>query len=176
LEPAITTEEPTAPRLGFKVLMLGGGTTANSIPALATPETVTTTLPVAAPAGTTAVILLALQEVTLAATPLKVTVPTPCVAPKLEPAITTKDPTGPEPGDRLLITGLGTLARVWNVVISCMIGAEAFPLQVAVCTPAEVEVALCESAASPEVLFKLFDNCTALYPVPAVKMGLPVLS
>jgi len=171
-EPAITTAEPGAPLLGVKVEMLGGGTTVKSTPALGIPATLTTTLPVLIPAGAIAVMLLALHEVTLAATPLKVTVPTPWVAPKLDPAITTAEPTGPELGDKLLIAGTGRLAVVWKVVINCVSAAEEFPLQVAVCTPADDTVSFSESAPSPE----LFDSCTALYPAPADKAGPPELS
>ncbi len=46
-------------------------------PLLATPPTVTTTFPVVAPFGTGATILVALQLVTVAAVPLKVTVLAP---------------------------------------------------------------------------------------------------
>ena len=159
LEPAITTDEPTAPLLGVIVLMLGGGTTVKLTPALGTPDTVTTTLPVLAPAGATAVMLLALHDVTLAVIPLKLTLLVPGIAPKFEPAITTDEPTGPELGERLLIAGAATLAVVWNVVMSCVSAAEELPAQVAVCTPVVDTVPFSDSAPSPELLL---DNCTAV--------------
>ena len=84
--------------------MAGVGKTVNAKPALATPLTVTTTLPVVAPVGTTTVIDVALQLVIeVAATPLKVTVLDPCVAPKLLPVIVTEEPTDPELVERPLI-------------------------------------------------------------------------
>ena len=74
-------------------------------PLLALPPTVTTTLPVVAPAGTVTAMLVLLQVVGVAAVPLKVTVLLPCVAPKLVPVIVTGVPTVPEVGLRVLIVG-----------------------------------------------------------------------
>src|SRR5437762_12398199 len=71
-------------------------------PLLAIPPTVTTTLPVVAPPGTDATMLVALQLVVLAAVPLKVTAP---VVPKLVPVMVTAVPTGPEVGFRLVMAG-----------------------------------------------------------------------
>src|SRR5437660_7139804 len=71
-------------------------------PLLATPPTVTTTLPVVAPLGTDATMLVALQLVVLAVVPLKVTAP---VVPKLVPVMVTAVPTGPVVGFRLVIAG-----------------------------------------------------------------------
>jgi hypothetical protein len=85
--------------------MLAVGTTVKLMPLLATPPTVTTTFPVAAPAGTEVTRLEALQLVTVAAAPLNVTVLLPCVDPKLIPVIVTGAPTAPEAVDRLVIVG-----------------------------------------------------------------------
>src|SRR5437660_5576223 len=71
-------------------------------PLLAVPPTVTTTLPVVAPLGTDATMLVALQLVVLAVVPLKVTVP---VVPKLVPVMVTAVPTGPVVGFRLVMAG-----------------------------------------------------------------------
>jgi hypothetical protein len=57
--------------------MKGGGVTVKGRPLLATPPTVTTTLPVVAPAGTGALMLVSLQLAGLARVPLKVTVLVP---------------------------------------------------------------------------------------------------
>jgi hypothetical protein len=73
-DPAITMEEPTAPVLGVRLVMLGAGVTVNSTPVLAVPLTVTTTLPVVAPVGTLAVMLLELKLVMVAVVPLNFTV------------------------------------------------------------------------------------------------------
>jgi hypothetical protein len=58
--------------------MAGAGiVTVNSVPMLATPPTVTTTLPVVAANGTGTVMLVALQLVGVASVPLNVTVLVP---------------------------------------------------------------------------------------------------
>src|SRR6185436_9263594 len=79
--------------------------TVNGAPLLASPRTETTTGPVAAPAGTAAVISAALHEPGVAATPLNVTRLVSCAAPKLDPVIVIAVPAAPEAGDRLLIAG-----------------------------------------------------------------------
>lgn len=101
----MTTDDPTIPELGLRLLMLGGGITVKLEPLLwAPPEVVTTTFPVVAPAGAVAVMLLALQALIVAAVPLNVTVP--CDVPKFDPAMTTADPTAPVFGVRLLMLGV----------------------------------------------------------------------
>lgn len=75
--PLTVTTVPTGPEVGLMLLMLGGGVTVNGRPLLATPLTVTTTLPVVAPAGTGASMLVALQFVGVATVPLNVTVLVP---------------------------------------------------------------------------------------------------
>ena len=67
---------------------------------------VTTTLPVVAPAGTTATIDAALQLVMdVARIPLNLTVLVNCVAPKFVPVIVTDVPTGPDVGASCVIDG-----------------------------------------------------------------------
>jgi hypothetical protein len=105
--PVIVTEVPAGPEVGDKLVIVGGAKTVNVTPLLATPLTVTTTLPVVAPDGTTATIDVAFQVVIEAATvPLNVTVLVPCIAPKLVPVIDTEAPTAPEVGDWLVIVGV----------------------------------------------------------------------
>jgi hypothetical protein len=107
-DPEITTGAPVDPELGDTPVIAGApeDVTVKATPLLATPLTVTTTLPLAAPAGTTAVILVALQLVMEpAVVPLKVTVLLPCADPKLLPVMVTLVPTGPEAGDRVLMAG-----------------------------------------------------------------------
>jgi len=91
--PVIKTEEPTGPDVGLRLVMLGGGITVKTTPLLATPPTVTTTLPVVAPVGTGTTMLVALQLVGVPAVPLNVTVLLPWLAPKFAPAIVTEVPT-----------------------------------------------------------------------------------
>src|SRR5882762_803570 len=104
--PAMATDVPTTPEVGLRLVMLGAGiVTVKLRPLLICPPTVTTTLPVVAPAGTGAAMFVAPQAVGVAAIPLNVTVLVPCVAPKLTPAIATDVPTGPETGLRLVMLG-----------------------------------------------------------------------
>src|SRR5438552_1573566 len=95
LVPVIVMDTPTAPLVGASDVMFGVGSTVNGSPLLATPPTVTTTLPVVAPAGTGATMLVADQLVGVAVVPLNFTVLVPCVAPKLVPAIVIDVPTAP---------------------------------------------------------------------------------
>src|SRR6266436_6136139 len=108
--PVIVTDVPISPDVGFKFVMLGPGTVpVKFMPFLGAPPTVTTTLPVVAPAGTSTTTLVALQLVAVAATPLNVTVLVPCVAPKFAPLIVTELPTNPEVGLKLVMLGPGTV-------------------------------------------------------------------
>ena len=63
----MVTEVPTPPEVGDRLVMLGAVETVKLTPLLATPPTVTTTLPVVAPVGTGATIEVALQLVGVAA-------------------------------------------------------------------------------------------------------------
>lgn len=99
--PVIVTNVPTEPEDGDRPEMLGPDDgTVKFTPLLAVPPTITTTFPVVAPDGTAATMLVALQLVGLAVTPLKVTVLDPCDGPKFDPLIVTDVPTGPEIGER----------------------------------------------------------------------------
>jgi hypothetical protein len=80
-------------------------------PLLATPPTVTTTLPGVAPLGTVAKMLVEVQVVTAAAVPLKVTALAPWLAPKFAPEIVTDVPTGPDVGFRLVMLGGGVTVK-----------------------------------------------------------------
>ena len=103
LVPVMVTAVPTGPVVGFRLVMAGADeVTVKFTPLLAIPPTVTTTLPVVAPLGTDATMLVALQLVVVAVVPLKVTAP---VVPKLVPVIVTAVPTGPVVGFRLVIVG-----------------------------------------------------------------------
>src|SRR5947209_1464667 len=107
LVPVIVIEAPTEPLVGASDVMLGVGNTVNPTPLLATPPTVTTTLPVVAPAGTGTMMLVPDQLVGVPAMPLNVTVLVPCVAPKLVPVSVTGVPTGPLTGVRVVMLGGG---------------------------------------------------------------------
>jgi hypothetical protein len=104
--PVIVTGAPTSPDVGDKLVMLGAATTVNEEPLLATPLTVTTTLPVVAAVGTVATIDVAPQlAIVVAVVPLNFNVLVPCVVPKFVPVIVTDAPTAPVVGDRLVMLG-----------------------------------------------------------------------
>ena len=92
----IVTEAVTAAEVGERLVIVGVGSTVKLVPALGTPPTVTTTLPVVVPGGTGTAILVALQLVGVALVPLNETAPLPCVDPKLAPVIVTDCPTPAE--------------------------------------------------------------------------------
>jgi hypothetical protein len=75
--PLMVTTAPMGPDTGLMLAMFGGGVTVKGRPLLGLPPTVTTTFPVVAPAGTDASMLVSLQEVAVAAVPLKVIVLAP---------------------------------------------------------------------------------------------------
>jgi hypothetical protein len=85
------------------ITALADEVTVKLTPLLDTPPTVTTTLPVVAPAGTGTTTFVALQIVGVAAVPLNVTVLDPCVEPKFVPVMVTEAPTAPELGDSFVI-------------------------------------------------------------------------
>jgi len=103
--PVMVTAAPTAPVVIDRLVMLGAATTVKLEPLLATFETVTTTFPVVAPAGTVVPMLVALQLVIVAVVPLKVAELLPWLAPKLVPVMVTAAPTAPVVTERLVILG-----------------------------------------------------------------------
>ena len=94
LVPVMVTGVPTGPWAGFKLVIFGAGApTLKFTPLLARPPpVVTTTLPVVALFGTEVEMLVVLQLVVVAVTPLNVTVPGD---PKFVPVMVTGVPTGP---------------------------------------------------------------------------------
>lgn len=72
--PVTLINVPTGADVGVKLVMVGGGITVKLTPLLATPPTVTTTLPVVAAVGTGATMLVELQLLGVAVLPLKVIV------------------------------------------------------------------------------------------------------
>ena len=80
-------------------------------PLLGVPLTVTTTGPVVAVSGTTAMMDVSLQLVMFATAPLKVTKLVPWTDPKLDPLIVTDVPTLPKFGEMLVMLGGGRVQR-----------------------------------------------------------------
>jgi hypothetical protein len=118
LLPLIVTTVATGPLEGDRLVSVGGTVTVYVNALLATPPTVTTTLPVVAPAGTGTVMLFADHAVGVAAVPLNVTVLAPWLAPKLLPAIVTAVATGPLDGERLVSVGVGITVNVSALLTS----------------------------------------------------------
>jgi hypothetical protein len=77
--PVTEMSVPIVAEVGLKLVIVGGGTTVNATPLLATPPTVTTTFPVVAPFGTSTAMLVGLQQVWhgVADVPLNLTVLVP---------------------------------------------------------------------------------------------------
>ena len=84
----------------------------NAGPLLAFPDTVTTTGPLVAPAGTVVEMLVSLQLVGVAVVPLKVTVLDPWVSRKYEPLIVTLWPTDAAFGVTVVMLGDGVTVKV----------------------------------------------------------------
>jgi hypothetical protein len=114
--PLIVMPYPTREEVGVKKVMFGGGgVIVKATGLLAIPPTVTTTFPVAAPAGTGSTMFVALQFVGVAGVPLNVTVLEPCDAPKFVPAIVIGVPTGPEVGlNEVMLGGRVPLTAALN--------------------------------------------------------------
>jgi hypothetical protein len=149
LVPVMVTVAPTAPLVGEKLVMVGAGTT-SKLAALVTvtPLDVTEMRPSAAPAGTVTTMVVALEEVTVALTPLKNC--TTGEAPKLVPLMVMVAPTAPVAGVKPVIVGVGrtvkleALATVTPLEVTEMgpVAAPAGTVTTMVVALAEVTVAL----------------------------------
>jgi hypothetical protein len=114
--PAIVTDVPTEPVLGFKLEMFGK--TVNGTPLLATPPTVTTTLPVVLDAiGTTALMLPVDHELMVAVALLIVRLLEPCEVPKPLPVTVTAVPAAPVEGLTPVIAGDGGLTVKFTTLL-----------------------------------------------------------
>lgn len=97
--PLIKTVAPTAPLSGVNPVIAGDDSTLKLVPlVIVIPLTVIEIGPDVAPAGTVAVIVVAVEAVTVAEIPLKETVLLAGVVLKLVPVITMDAPTAPVPG------------------------------------------------------------------------------
>jgi hypothetical protein len=105
LLPLIVTEVPAFPEVGDTLVITGVGRTVKLLPLLSIPATCTTTFPVVAPAGTSALMVVEVQLDALAGMPLNFTVLLPGLDPKFVPVTVTDAPTAPDVGDRLLMLG-----------------------------------------------------------------------
>jgi len=104
--PVIVTGVPTAPLPGLKTEIVGDANTVK-LSALTSvmPLTVTDIFPVVAPEGTIAVMLVEVEEVTLARTPLNLTIFSSGIVLKLVPDIVTVAPKAPLAGENTVMVG-----------------------------------------------------------------------
>jgi hypothetical protein len=136
--PAIVTEVPATPEGGDRLVMCG--VTVKLTALLATPPTVSITLPVVAPLGTGTTMEAALQLVGVAAVPLKVTVLLPRVPPKPVPEMVTEVPTGPDAADKPVTFGVTVKASPLLATLATV--TTTLPLVAAAGTVTTTEVAL----------------------------------
>jgi len=117
--PLTVTVVPGVPMVGVKPVMVGAPVEAVTVKAAALvadpPGAVTPITPVVAPVGTVATIWVVVDEVTLAETPLKVTVFWLGVVLKPVPKIVTVVPIGPLSGVNSIID---TTEELWRVIES----------------------------------------------------------
>jgi hypothetical protein len=111
---------PGAPLVGERLVICGDTVKVTAL--LATPNTVTTTLPVVAAMGTGTAIVVAVQLVGVAAVPLNVTVLSSWLDPKLFPVIVTDAPVRPEFGEIPVIAGATSTFGV-NVSLATKLSA-----------------------------------------------------
>jgi hypothetical protein len=110
--PVIITLAPTAPLVGVKVVIVGVGNTVKFDElVIVTPLTIIEIGPVIAPAGMVAVMLVDVDAVTLAITPLKETVLFKGVVLKLVPEMVTVAPSAPLDGLKLAMVGEGNTVK-----------------------------------------------------------------
>lgn len=104
--PVIVTNVPAGPLVGLKLVIVGGTSTEKlaAVVVLNAPM-VTEILPVEAPAGTVVVIVVAVELVTTAGVPLKLTTLLDALALKLVPVIVTVVPATPALGLNPVMTG-----------------------------------------------------------------------
>jgi hypothetical protein len=174
LVPVMVTDAVTAPLVGARLVMLGGTVTVKLTPLLARPPTVTTTLPVVAPAGTGATMLVADQLVGVADVPLNLTVLVPCVAPKFVPVIVTEVATGPLVGERLVRLGGTVTVKLTPLLARPPTVTTTLPVVAPAGTGATMLVAdqLVGVAVMP-LNFTVLPPWVAPNPVPVIVTGVP---
>jgi hypothetical protein len=172
--PAIVMDVPTTPLVGDRLVMLGGTVTVKLTPLLASPPTVTTTLPVVAPDGTGTAMLVADQLVGVAVVPLNFTVLVPCVAPKFVPVIVTDVPTAPVVGDKLVMLGGTLTVNASPLLTPPSTVTTTLPVVAPVGTGTTMLVAdqLVGVAATP-LNVTVLAPCVAPNPVPVIVTGVP---
>lgn len=115
-----------------------------TVPLLATPPTLTMTLPVLAPAGTDAKMPVWPQNVEVANVPPNEIVLEPCATPKPAPLINTDVPTAPDAGLRLVMTGVLVTVKVSPLLANPPAVTTTFPVEAPAGTEREMLVGVQE--------------------------------
>lgn len=117
--PVMITSAPTAPLGGVNPVMVGFPNTVKSFELLmVTPFVVIETLPVVAPLGTVTVMLVVVEEISVALTPLNLTALLAAVVLKCVPVIITVAPGAPLDGVKPVNVGVGNTVKLVAVVIA----------------------------------------------------------
>jgi len=140
--PVIVTTLPILAEVVDKLAMLGCWNTANDAALLATPLTVTTTLPVVAPLGTGTTMVVELQLVAVPGVPLNVIVLLPCDEPRFTPVIVTGVPGVPELGDRPTMDGAWDTVNGMALLAAPLTVTTTFPVVALLGTGATILVEL----------------------------------
>ncbi len=129
--PEIITVAPTAPLVGLKLVIVGVGSTLKLDPlVMVTPLVVTVIGPSLAPTGTKVVMLVAIEDVTDAITPLNLTVGVGDVL-KFVPDIVTVAPMAPLFGVKLVIMGVANTVKLAALkIVMPLVVTEIFPVEV----------------------------------------------
>jgi hypothetical protein len=116
--PEIITVAPTAPLVGLNPVIDGVGSTVKSLTLVTvTPLTVTEIFPEMAPTGTMVVMLVSVEEETVASVPLKLIVFSVGVVLKLVPVMVTVVPSAPLLGVKLEMVGEATTIKLVALAI-----------------------------------------------------------
>ncbi len=107
LVPVMVIAVPALAEMGLIVLITGACRYVNTGPVAVPAVVVTVTVPVLPPAGRVAINVLPLDDITVAAEPLNLTVLPAAEASKLEPLMVTDAPANPDEGEIVLMTGAG---------------------------------------------------------------------
>lgn len=130
-------------------------------------------MPVVAPLGPVVTIDVTLQLVMLAWVPLNVT--ELAFVPKLLPVIVTVDPTAPEVGDRLVMTGVGRTVNETPLLALPLTVTTTFPVVAPLGTTAAIELELqfVIVVAVVPLNFTVLEPCEEPKPLPVIVTAAP---
>jgi hypothetical protein len=136
------TVAPFAPEGGDKLPIAGLVTVKVILELLVIELTTTVTGPVVTLLGATAVMVVLVQLVTAAATPLKLTVLLPWVSPKFVPLMLTEVPGRPVFDDKLVMLGVGITVKLTGLLPIVPTCTYTFPVHAVEGTATVIEVSV----------------------------------